>query len=164
MNKIIVSGNLANVVTKKHLNNGMCVANSTLAINTNIKKQNGSKETEVCYIDITAYGKIAEVLNQYTTKGTRLLVEGKLKQDIWQDSNGATKSKHYVIVERLEFLNRKTQQGNNANQQPTQNAYKATQQSYPTQYQQYPLPNQQNNAPYPQNNNPYPQQNHNIRN
>ena len=156
MNKIIVSGNLANVVTKKHLNNGMCVANSTLAINTNIKKQNGSKETEVCYIDITAYGKIAEVLNQYTTKGTRLLVEGKLKQDIWQDSNGATKSKHYVIVERLEFLNRKTQQGNNANQQPTQNAYKAT--------QQYPIPNQQNNAPYPQNNNPYPQQNHNIRN
>lgn len=163
MNKIIVSGNLANVVTKKHLNNGMCVANSTLAINTNIKKQNGSKETEVCYIDITAYGKIAEVLNQYTTKGTRLLVEGKLKQDIWQDSNGATKSRHYVIVERLEFLNRKSQQ-TQSNQQPTQNAYKATQQSYPTQYQQYPIPNQQNNAPYQQNNNPYPPQNHNIRN
>lgn len=157
MNKIIVSGNLANVVTKKHLNNGMCVANSTLAINTNIKKQNGSKETEVCYIDITAYGKTAEILNQYTTKGTRLLIEGKLKQDIWQDSNGATKSKHYVIVERLEFLNRKTQQSNNTNQQPTQNAYIAQQQPYQTQYQQ-------NNAPYQQNNNPYPPQNHNIRN
>lgn len=157
MNKIIVSGNLANVVTKKHLNNGMCVANSTLAINTNIKKQNGSKETEVCYIDITAYGKTAEVLNQYTTKGTRLLIEGKLKQDIWQDSNGATKSKHYVIVERLEFLNRKAQQSNNTNQQPTQNAYIAQQQPYQTQYQQ-------NNAPYQQNNNPYPPQNHNIRN
>ena len=157
MNKIIVSGNLANVVTKKHLNNGMCVANSTLAINTNIKKQNGSKETEVCYIDITAYGKIAEALNQYTTKGTRLLIEGKLKQDIWQDSNGATKSKHYVIVERLEFLNRKAQQSNNTNQQPTQNAYIAQQQPYQTQYQQ-------NNAPYQQNNNPYPPQNHNIRN
>lgn len=157
MNKIIVSGNLANVVTKKHLNNGMCVANSTLAINTNIKKQNGSKETEVCYIDITAYGKTAEILNQYTTKGTRLLIEGKLKQDIWQDSNGATKSKHYVIVERLEFLNRKAQQSNNTNQQPTQNAYIAQQQPYQTQYQQ-------NNAPYQQNNNPYPPQNHNIRN
>ena len=157
MNKIIVSGNLANVVTKKHLNNGMCVANSTLAINTNIKKQNGSKETEVCYIDITAYGKTAEVLNQYTTKGTRLLIEGKLKQDIWQDSNGATKSKHYVIVERLEFLNRKAQQSNNTNQQPTQNVYIAQQQPYQTQYQQ-------NNAPYQQNNNPYPPQNHNIRN
>ena len=157
MNKIIVSGNLANVVTKKHLNNGMCVANSTLAINTNIKKQNGSKETEVCYIDITAYGKTAEILNQYTTKGTRLLIEGKLKQDIWQDSNGTTKSKHYVIVERLEFLNRKAQQSNNTNQQPTQNAYIAQQQPYQTQYQQ-------NNAPYQQNNNPYPPQNHNIRN
>ncbi|TLD84679.1 single-stranded DNA-binding protein [Helicobacter trogontum] len=110
MNKMILSGNLANMVTKKHLNNGMCVAQSTLALNNVIKKKDGSKENEVCYIDVIAYEKIAKLMYEYTTKGTKILIEGKLKQDVWQDNSGNTKSKHYIIIKRLEVLNNKTQQ------------------------------------------------------
>ena len=99
MNKVILTGNLTKAITKKNLDNGICVAESSLAVN-----YRGNKNTETCYIDLVVYGSIANVLYQYAKIGIKLLVEGRLKQDIWKDSKGATKNKHYIVVERIEFL------------------------------------------------------------
>lgn len=69
------------------------------------KTAGGEDREETCFIDCTAFGKPAEVLGQYVTKGRPLFVEGRLKYDQWDDKNGDGKrSKVSVIVENFQFL------------------------------------------------------------
>lgn len=166
MNKLIVTGNLVRQTDITYTQSGIQIGRNTIASNRQIKR-NGNAETKTCFIDFVVFGKTAEVLKDYTRKGSKILAEGWLDYNTWTDKNGINRSKLILQIERIELLDTKkdnNQQQTQSNQQPTQNAYPAQQQSYQTQYQQYPIPNQQNNAPYQQNNNPYPPQNHNIRN
>ena len=76
-------------------------------------------------MDITFFGKSAEIANQYLTKGSKLLIEGVLKFEQWTDQNGQPRSKHSVSVESMEMLGSKdqnTQQGSNWQNTRSQNA------------------------------------------
>ena len=59
---------------------------------------------DTLFIDITFFGKLAEIANQYLNKGSKVLVEGRLKFDQWQDQNGNNRSKHSIVVESMEML------------------------------------------------------------
>ncbi|PCM57686.1 single-stranded DNA-binding protein, partial [Campylobacter sp. BCW_8712] len=57
---------------------------------------NGEKREETCFIDISFYGRTAEVANQYLTKGSKVLIEGRLRFEQWSDQNGQNRSKHSI--------------------------------------------------------------------
>jgi single-strand DNA-binding protein len=76
-----------------------------LAVNRKFKSANGEDREEVTFVDCSAFGKQAEVINQYCQKGKALLVQGRLKLDQWEDKQGGGKrSKLSVVVENFQFV------------------------------------------------------------
>jgi single-strand DNA-binding protein len=121
----------------------MARANVSIAVNSS--KRNGDQWVDdVNYFDVTIFGKLAESLKQYLTKGQQIAVDGTLKQDRWQ-KDGQNYSKVYIIANSVQLLGGK----NNSQQQPTQtNQYQPAQQP---QYQQRPAqPQQQYQQPQQQ--------------
>ena len=116
MNKVILIGNLTKNIDLKYLNTGVAVGESSMAINQVYKKQDGTKVQDTCFIDIVMYGRSAEISNQYLKKGSKLCIEGKLNFQQWSDQNGNKRSKHIVSVEKVEFLD--TKSDDNAQQTP----------------------------------------------
>lgn len=144
-NKIVLIGNLTRDIELRYASNGNAIGNTAIAV-TRKFSVNGEKREETCFIDITFFGKMAEVANQYLNKGSKLLVEGRLKFDQWTDNNGQNRSKHSVIVENMEML------GSPQNQQAQNSGY---QQNYGQQggyapQASYAQPQQQGYAPAPQ--------------
>ena len=111
-NKIVLVGNLTKDIDLRYTQNGAAIGNSAIAV-TRKFNVNGEKREETCFIDITFFGKQAETANQYLNKGSKLLVEGRLKFDQWTDNNGQNRSKHTVAVENMEMLGDGQRAGNN---------------------------------------------------
>lgn len=104
-NKVILVGNLTRDPQLKYLPSQMAVAEFGLAVNHKYKTKNGEDREEVLFIDVSAFGKQAEIINQYCTKGRPLLVEGRLKYDTWEDKQGGGKrSKHSVVIDNFQLL------------------------------------------------------------
>ncbi|NBV41093.1 single-stranded DNA-binding protein, partial [bacterium] len=104
-NKIIMMGNLTRDPEYKQLPSGMAVCRLGIASNRQIKnRQTGANIQEVCYVDVDVWGAQAESCRQYLQKGRGVLVEGRLKFDSWKDAEGATRSKHSIIADRVVFL------------------------------------------------------------
>lgn len=108
MNKVILIGNLTKNIDLKYLTTGVAVGESSIAINQAYKKQDGTKVQDTCFIDIVMYGRSAEISNQYLKKGSKLCIEGKLNFQQWSDQYGNKRSKHIVSVEKVEFLDTKS--------------------------------------------------------
>ena len=111
-NKVVLVGNLTRDIELRYTTSGSAIGNSGIAV-TRKFNTNGEKREETCFIDISFFGKSAEIANQYLSKGSKLLVEGRLKFDQWTDNNGQNRSKHSIAVESMEMLgsNNQTQQG-----------------------------------------------------
>lgn len=124
MNKVILIGNLTKNIDLKYLTTGVAVGESSMAINQVYKKQDGTKVQDTCFIDIVMYGRSAEISNQYLKKGSKLCIEGKLNFQQWSDQYGNKRSKHIVSVEKVEFLD--TKSDDNV-QQATQSTMQQTQ-------------------------------------
>ena len=103
-NKVILMGNLTRDVEMRYTQAGMAVAKLGMAINRKWT-QNGEQKESTCFVDLTAFGRQAEVLSQYVTKGSPLFVEGRLEYSTWDDKNGGGKrSKLDVVVENFQFV------------------------------------------------------------
>lgn len=135
-NRVVLVGNLTRDIELRYTTAGAAIGNSAIAV-TRKFNVNGEKREETCFIDITFFGKQAEIANQYLSKGSKLLVEGRLKFDQWTDNNGQNRSKHTVAVENMEMLgepkqsNQSYQQGGYSNQRPQQGTPKKPQQQKP---------------------------------
>lgn len=105
-NKIILVGNLTRDIELKYTAGGTALANTAIATSRKFTS-NGEKKEEVCFVDITFFGRSGEVANQYLRKGSKILVEGRLKFDQWTDQQGNKRSKHSVIVETMQMLDSK---------------------------------------------------------
>ncbi|ARR02184.1 single-stranded DNA-binding protein [Campylobacter vicugnae] len=128
-NKIILTGNLSKDITLKS-NSNITIANTTIAVNRKLKNQNGDTSEEVLFIDITFFGRQAEIANQYLNKGSKVLIEGRLKYDTWKDQNGQNRSKHLVIVESMEMLSGQNAGANQTNNSPNTNNNQSHNESY----------------------------------
>lgn len=111
-NKVILLGHLTRDIELRYGSSSTAVGSCGIAVNRKFSV-NGEKREEVMFIDITFFGKTAEVANQYLRKGSKLLIEGRLQQDTWQDKSGNTRTKHSVVVESLKMLG----DGNSGNPQ-----------------------------------------------
>ncbi len=118
-NRIILVGNLTRDPELRYMPNGGAVCSTGIATNRKFKKQDGSTGEEVCFVDITFFGRTAEVANQYLKRGKKILVEGRLKLDQWTDQNGGKRSKHSVVVDSMQMLDSKN--SNSGDNSYTQN-------------------------------------------
>ena len=104
-NKVMMMGNLTRDPQLKHLASNTVVAEFGLACNRKWRDNAGNDKEEVAFVDCTAFGRQAETIGQYCTKGKGLFVEGRLKYDTWDDKGGGGKrSKLTVVVENFQFL------------------------------------------------------------
>ncbi len=103
-NKVILMGNLTRDPELSYLPSQTPVAEFGLAINRVWTGQDGQKQESTCFVDCRAFGKQAETLNKYMSKGSPIFVEGRLDLDTWTAQDGSKRSKHRVTVERFQFL------------------------------------------------------------
>ena len=104
-NKVILMGNLTRDPELKYLPSGAAVANVGLAVNRVYNdRQSGERKEEVCFVDLDAFGRTAEIINEYFQKGRPILVEGRLRFQTWDTDDGQRRSKHSVMVDRFEFV------------------------------------------------------------
>ena len=107
-NKVILMGNLTRDPQLKHLPNNLVVAEFGIACNRRYRTAAGEDKEEVAFVDCAAFGRQAETIGQYCTKGKPLFVEGRLKYDTWDDKSGHGKrSKLTVTVENFQFTGAK---------------------------------------------------------
>ena len=104
-NKVILVGNLTRDPEVRYTPKGTAIAKLGLAVNRTWKTETGETKEEVSFVDVDAFGRQAEVIGQYMKKGRSLLVEGRLKQDTWEDKNTHQKqSKLKVVLESFTFI------------------------------------------------------------
>ena len=109
MNKVIMIGNLTREIELRYLPSGSSLASCGIATSRKFKDKNGENQEEVCFVDITLFGRTAEILNQYCKKGSKVAIEGRLKLEQWDDKDGGKRSKHVIVVENLQMLDSKSQ-------------------------------------------------------
>ena len=114
-NKVVLVGNLTRDIELRYLQTGTAIGKTGIAVTRKFNSGNGEKREETCFIDIDFWGRTAEIANQYLRKGSKVLVEGRLKLDQWQDQNGQNRSKHSVNVENMEMLGDNSQANQNGN-------------------------------------------------
>lgn len=102
-NKVIVMGNLCHDIELKYTQGGTAVCELSLAINDKRKGSNGEWIEEVTYVDVTCWGRTAEIAAEYLGKGSPILIEGRLKLDTWE-KDGQKRSKLRVVCENLRML------------------------------------------------------------
>jgi len=108
-NKVILIGNLTRDVELRYTPNGTAIAKFGLATNRTYKDtMTGENKQETLFIDITVFGRSAEIANQYLGKGRRVLIEGRLVLDQWVDQSGQKRSKHSIVAERVQFMDSKS--------------------------------------------------------
>jgi single-strand DNA-binding protein len=93
-------GNLTRSPELRHIPSGLAVTDIGLAVNDRRKTESGEWKDEVTFVDITLWGRQAEIACEFTQKGTPILVEGRLKQDTWE-AEGQKRSKLKVIGDRV---------------------------------------------------------------
>src|SRR5262245_56023126 len=103
-NRVILAGNLTRDPQLSYTASNTPVCKFGMATNRRWRDREGNQKDEVCYVDLTSFGKQAEVINQYMAKGRSILVEGRLNYQQWTDKEGKNRSKLEVIVENFTFL------------------------------------------------------------
>ncbi len=108
LNKVMLIGNLTRDPEVKYTPKGTAVTDIGLAINRVYSTDGGEKREETTFIDVTLWGRTAEVVNQYCKKGSPLFVEGRLQLDTWEDKqSGQKRSKLRVVGEGIQLLGAK---------------------------------------------------------
>lgn len=103
-NRVTLIGRLTRDIEVKHLSSNMAVGNFGLAIGRKFKTQSGEQREETTFVDCEAWGRQAEILSQYLSKGRPVFIEGRLKLDTWEGKDGSKQSKLRVVVENFQFI------------------------------------------------------------
>lgn len=105
LNKVMLIGNLTRDPELRHTPKGTAVSELSLAINRVWNNDQGQKQEETTFVEVTLWGRQAELAQQYLTKGRPVYIEGRLQLDSWDDKEtGKKRSKLRVIGENMQFL------------------------------------------------------------
>ena len=102
-NRVILLGNLTRDVEIRYIPSGMAVTDIGLAVNDRRKNQSGEWTEETTFVDVTLWGRTAEVAGEYLSKGSPILIEGRLKLESWE-TEGQKRSKLKVVGERMQMV------------------------------------------------------------
>ncbi|HPD31960.1 MAG TPA: single-stranded DNA-binding protein [Phycisphaerae bacterium] len=103
-NRVILAGNLTRDPQLSYTPNNTAVCEFGLAVNRRWRDRDGNQKDEVCFVDVTSYGRQAETINQYMKKGSGILIEGRLRFRQWTSKEGQSRNKLDVVVENFTFL------------------------------------------------------------
>lgn len=106
-NRVILMGNLTRDPELRQTQSGTSICRFSVAVNRSFSSQDGSVRDETCFVDIDSFGRTAENISKYFSKGKPILVEGRLRQDSWEDKQGQKRTKLVVVLERFEFVGSK---------------------------------------------------------
>lgn len=120
INKVILIGRLTRDPELKSTNSGTYFCRFSLASNHSFKKSNGTYEDKPGFFDCIAWGKSAEILHKYITKGRRICVEGSLRWSSWEGTDGKKQSKVEINVEGFQFLDPKQDGGEPSASEPAE--------------------------------------------
>lgn len=110
LNRIVLCGNLTADPELSYTPSGMAITKFSMAVNERVKNQQEEWVDRPCYVDITAFGRQAETSNEYLSKGSPVLLEGKLRYETWDAKDGSGKrSKHSVVADRVQFLSSRSE-------------------------------------------------------
>lgn len=105
LNKVMLIGNLTRDPEVRYTPKSTPVTDIGLAVNRNYTTDTGERREETTFVDITFWGRQAEVIGQYMKKGRPIYVEGRLQMDTWQDKQtGQSRSKLKVVGDNFQFL------------------------------------------------------------
>jgi single-strand DNA-binding protein len=102
-NRVILVGNLTRDIELKYTPGGTAVTDIGMAVNDRRKSASGEWVDETTFVDVTLWGRTAEVASEYLGKGSPILVEGRLKLDTWE-TDGQKRSKLRVVCDRMQML------------------------------------------------------------
>lgn len=103
LNKVFIVGNLTRDPELKSLPSGTAVASFGVATNRVWNNQNGEKQEDTQFHNIVAFGRQAEIVNQYLKKGSSILIEGRLQTQSWEGQDGIKRYKTEIVAERIQL-------------------------------------------------------------
>jgi single-strand DNA-binding protein len=109
LNKVFLAGNLTRDPELRYTPGGTAVAQFSVAVNRRYKTREGQMQEEATFVDIEVWGRQAETSSEYLSKGSPVLIEGRLKLDSWESKQtGERRTKLRVVGERVQFLGRRS--------------------------------------------------------
>ena len=124
LNKVMLIGNLGQDPEMRYTPSGRPLTKFQMAVNRSWTSADGEKKSETEWFNIVAWGKLAEICNQYLSKGRRVYIEGRLHTRTWQDDNGANHSSVEVTAKEMIMLDEgSTEEGVNEQQTPSEEDY-----------------------------------------
>lgn len=102
-NRVILVGNLTRDPELRYIPSGTAVSDIGLAVNDRVKK-GGDWVDETTFVDVTLWARTAEVANEYLSKGSSVLIEGRLRLESWENNEGQKRSKLKVVADRMQML------------------------------------------------------------
>ena len=105
-NRVILVGNLTRDPELRYTSSGTAVTDVGLAVNDRYKNAKGEWVDQPTFVDVTLWARTAEVASEYLSKGSPVLIEGRLKLDTWETNDGQKRSKLHVVGERMQMLGR----------------------------------------------------------
>ncbi len=111
LNKVFILGNLTRDPELKALPSGTQVASFGVATNRVWKNKNGEKQEEVQFHNIVVFGRQAEIAGQYLSKGSSVLIEGRIQTRNWEAQDGSKRSRTEIVAERIQLGPRRGQGG-----------------------------------------------------
>lgn len=106
-NKVILLGRLTRDPELRVMPNGNAICKFAIALSRKFKAVDGTMKEETTFVDIDAFGKQAEVVAKFFSKGKLIFIEGRLKFDQWESQTGEKRSKLTVVLESFEFMGAK---------------------------------------------------------
>lgn len=103
-NKMIVVGNVGSDSEMRYLESGTAVTSFTLATNRRYRTSSGEQREETEWFTVTAWGRLAETVNQYVNKGMKIYAEGRLKSSTWEGNDGQTRFRNEITATDIVFL------------------------------------------------------------
>jgi single-strand DNA-binding protein len=150
LNKVFLIGNLTRDPELRYTPSGTGLVEFGMAINRRWKAQDGSQKEETCFVDVNAWGRTAEVIQQYCRKGSQLFVEGRLQLNQWEGQDGQKRSKMRVVVENMQLLGSRPSQQGGAGSPPAPKPQRREEEGAPPPPadEQEPLPQNSDDIPF----------------
>ncbi|MCK4924389.1 MAG: single-stranded DNA-binding protein [Spirochaetes bacterium] len=109
-NLTVLEGRLVSDPELRYTQNGTALCSFSIANNNDYYKDD-ELQKQVNFVDVTTWAKLAERCNEFLKKGNRIIINGRLKQDRWQDDNGGNRSKISIVGNQVQFLDLKNGDG-----------------------------------------------------
>lgn len=112
LNKVFLMGNLTRDPDLRYTPSGTAIVSFGIAINRTWTGTDGEKKQDVCYVEISMFGRRAEVINEHFSKGNPIFIEGRLQFQQWEDKDRQKRNMLKVVAEDFQFIGNKGSKGN----------------------------------------------------